>query len=667
MLLRDKGLDSAHLDLARLADGIRSGDLAVALISDEVLATLDLEALGDAIADQPAWSDFPFLLLIEREGIAKQASRIAQLGHVALVERPLQETVLLNAVNAALRSRERQVESKLYVRQREQAEEQLRQLTLTLESRVKVRMAELRAAHDRVSHEVQERRAAEERLRESEELYRYTLELSQQMVWTADPEGKLLTMSPRYWELTGITPDGPPSRAVHPDDYEPLMAQWRAALADGRPYIIEFRMVLADGGYRYFRARAAARRDEQGRIVRWYGTTEDIHEQKQAQFAVLDAEERYRLAARATNDAIWDLDVAKGEIHWTGSEGGLFGYVNRGGITSIEWWEDRVHPNDRERVSESLKKAIASARTHWSEGYRFCKADGEYADVLDRGFIIRAPDGTPLRVVGAMGDLTERRRAEDEIKRIQAELIHVSRLSAMGAMGSTLAHELNQPLTAVTNYVRGSRRLLEGVEGAKIDQAREGLEAAEAGALRAGQIVRRLRELVARGNVKVKAEDLPRLIEEATELALVDAHLHGISHRIELDPAARWIEADGIQVQQVLINLVRNAFEAMAEQPRRQIQIETRAVSGGMVEISVEDTGVGLSPEVHEALFSPFQSGKADGMGIGLSISRTIVEAHGGNIWAENREGGGAAFRFTLRRAEEPTGEVDVSASLAAE
>jgi two-component system sensor kinase FixL len=175
-------------------------------------------------------------------------------------------------------------------------------------------------------------------------------------------------------------------------------------------------------------------------------------------------------------------------------------------------------------------------------------------------------------------------------------------------------------------------------------------------------MVRRLRELVARGRVTLGAEELPKLIHDAITIALVDAHLAGITHRVELDPETIWVEADPIQVQQVLINLMRNAVQAMEGAERRELLISTRALSPSMAEISVADTGCGFRPEMRAALFSPFQSSKEGGMGIGLSISRTIVEAHGGKIWAEDRPGGGALFRFTLRRAE-PLGSVEADAA----
>jgi C4-dicarboxylate-specific signal transduction histidine kinase len=252
-----------------------------------------------------------------------------------------------------------------------------------------------------------------------------------------------------------------------------------------------------------------------------------------------------------------------------------------------------------------------------------------------------------------LGAANERlRRDADELRRLQAELIHVSRLSAMGTMASTLAHELNQPLMAVSSYISGSRRLLSDPEGYP-EQAHEALLAAEAAALRAGQILRRLRDFVARGNASVRPEKLDTLIAEACELGFFDQHLLGLSHRVELDRSCDWIAADRIQVQQVLINLFRNAVQAMEGAARKEVMISSAPASGGMVEISVSDTGAGIASEVREALFSPFQSSKPDGMGIGLSISRTIVEAHGGKIWAEDRRGG-AVFRFTLPCAEAP-------------
>ena len=655
-LLSGEAADDRHVSLAELADGLLSDSFAAALITEQALAE-DEGILQAAMGRQPSWSEFPFVIISDRSALEPLSSMLSKLGRVTVVERPVHPLSLRTAVGAALQARARQREAASFLVQRQEADEHLRQLTTTLEQRVRERMRDLRAVNDRLMQEIRERRAAEERLRESEELYRHTVELSQQMAWTADRSGRTRSISARFHEITGLPEGKLPRDAMHPDDVANVLERWDLDLETGVSHTAEFRLRMRDGAYRYFRARAAARRDEQGAVLRWYGTIEDVHDQKQADIARREAEERYRLAAKATNDAIWDLDVTASRIQWTASETAFFGYPDSEEMTSLAWWHERVHPEDRRRVEKSLDAAIAGDATRWEESYRFLTARGDYADVVDQGFIIRNEAGVAVRMVGAMSDLTDFRRAEAEIRSIQAELIHVSRLSAMGTMASTLAHELNQPLTAVSSYIRGSRRLLGQQEGGSMETVREALEAAENAALRAGHIVKRLRELVAKGNVSPRPERLAKVIQDASLIAFLDAHLLGASHRIELDPEAEWVEVDPVQIQQVVINLVRNALEAMEGQPRREIVIRTKLLSKGTAEVSVADTGAGIAAEVREALFSPFQSTRVEGMGIGLSISRTIIEAHGGRIWAEDAPGGGTVFRFILPRVQGPERE----------
>ena len=495
-------------------------------------------------------------------------------------------------------------------------------------------------------------RAALAQLRESEDLHRVTLELSEQIAWSVEPDGSGLTLSPRYYELTGMDPEAAPELSIHPEDRERFLKATETALANGRPFSSECRLCTASGEYRYFRMRAAPFRDAEGGIVRWYGITADIHEERAAEQARREVEERYRLAVQATNDAVWDYDIVNGTIDWSENSATIFRSAKPIGRTGIGWWEERVHADDRTRIVTSLSAAIEGGETHWSATYRFLREDGSYAEMLDRGFLIRDVGGNTVRAVGAMADLTERNRAEAEIRQMQNELIHVSRLSAMGAMASTLAHELNQPLAAVSNYIGGAKRLA-ARDGAVTLELIEALDAAGAMSYRAGEIVRRLRELVSRGTVAVLAQRLPELINEASVLGFVDEALRGIQHRFDFDPAAQWVLADRIQIQQVLINLMRNAVEAMAECDRREILVSTRD-TGSMIEISIADSGPGVPPEQVHGLFSHFMTTKSGGMGIGLPISRTIVELHGGKIWAENRPEGGAIFRFTLPKATPP-------------
>jgi two-component system sensor kinase FixL len=230
----------------------------------------------------------------------------------------------------------------------------------------------------------------------------------------------------------------------------------------------------------------------------------------------------------------------------------------------------------------------------------------------------------------------------------------MSRYTALGEMASTLAHEINQPLTAISNYLKGSQRLLDRIDDEAAPVLRDALGKAADQAMRAGHIIRRLREFVARGESDRRIESLPKLVEDASTLALMGARENGIAVSFRLDPKADLVLADRIQIQQVLVNLIRNAIEVMIESPgERRLEITTVANPHNVTEISVGDTGSGLAPEVAAHLFQPFVTTKRKGMGLGLSICRTIVEAHGGRIWVENRPGGGTVFRFTLRIPEE--------------
>jgi two-component system sensor kinase FixL len=254
---------------------------------------------------------------------------------------------------------------------------------------------------------------------------------------------------------------------------------------------------------------------------------------------------------------------------------------------------------------------------------------------------------------GFVRDISERQKTETRLQELQSELVHISRLTAMGEMASTLAHELNQPLSAIANYLKGSRRLLEQAADDKSPMLRDALDKAADQAIRAGQIIRRLRDFVSRGESERQVENVAKLIEEASALALVGAKELGVRVRMQFHPDADLVLADRVQIQQVLLNLIRNAIDAMADSTTRELLIGTRLVDDDMIEVSVADSGPGIAPEVAGQLFQPFITTKRQGMGVGLSISRTIVDAHGGRIWVESNPGGGTVFRFTLRAVSE--------------
>ncbi len=249
---------------------------------------------------------------------------------------------------------------------------------------------------------------------------------------------------------------------------------------------------------------------------------------------------------------------------------------------------------------------------------------------------------------GFVRDLTERQETDARLQELQAELVHISRLSAMGEMASTLAHELNQPLTAIANYMKGSSRIVSELESDRAPMLKSALDKSAEQAVRAGQIIRRLRDFVARGESERSIDSLSKIIEEASALALVGAKESGIHVRMRLDPDGDLAFVDRIQIQQVLLNLIRNAIDAMMQSPRKELSILKHAPVDGMVVITVSDTGPGIDPDIRGQLFQPFVTTKSDGMGVGLSISRTIIDAHGGKLWVDDNADGGASFRFSL-------------------
>ncbi len=253
---------------------------------------------------------------------------------------------------------------------------------------------------------------------------------------------------------------------------------------------------------------------------------------------------------------------------------------------------------------------------------------------------------------GFIHDITQRQNVERRLQDLQSELAHVGRVSEMASFASSLAHELNQPLTAIANYCEAARDLLgNGSDRETLDTVQEALDEASKESVRAGQIVRRLRNFISRGETEQRVESLGRLITEANALALVGSREHGIEVQVQLDPDADLVFVDRIQVQQVLTNLIRNAIDAMIDSNQKSLIIRTSAEPQDYVTVTVEDTGPGISESVVAELFQPFVTSKSAGMGIGLSICRTIVESHGGRIWFEERPGGGTAFHFTLPSA----------------
>jgi two-component system sensor kinase FixL len=317
-------------------------------------------------------------------------------------------------------------------------------------------------------------------------------------------------------------------------------------------------------------------------------------------------------------------------------------------IVRNEYLEKWVHPADRQRVAEAFARMDAGQAPLDIE-YQVVLKDGSAKHLHHIAQAMLGPDGTILKHVGTIHDVTDRRRAEDEARVLQERLTHFSRLSTMGEMAAGLAHEINQPLAAIATYAQACQRLIRQ-PGLEIEDVLAALEQINAQALRAGEVIRRLRNFVKNREVKREPVNCSRLLEDLRTLAETDARLHNIRLRLDCEEPLPTVYADPIQLQQVILNLVRNAIDAMSEAPedRREVVLTTRMAADREVEITVTDQGTGLAPEATEHLFNPFFTTKSSGTGLGLAISRSIVRAHGGRLWHTPNDVCGARFHFTL-------------------
>ena len=422
------------------------------------------------------------------------------------------------------------------------------------------------------------------------------------------------------------------------------------AARDGRPDAEDWR-VRKDGSEFLADVSITALRNEDGSLRGFAKIVSDITGRRAAEEALRSRESHLRSILSTVPDAMVVIDDQGMIVSFSATAERLFGY-QEAELLGVN--VSRLMPSpDRERHDAYIRRFLETGEKRIIGIGRVVFAERRDGSTFPMELSIgeASSDSRPL-FTGFIRDLTERQLTEARLESLKSELIHVSRVSAMGTMASTLAHELNQPLTAVANYVEAIRDLLANPDSADMPMIRDALDDTAKEALRAGHIVRRLRDFVARGEVEKTIEKLPLLINEAVVLGLMGAREKGVEPRFDLDPYASPVLVDRVQIQQVLINLIRNAVEAMTDSPVRQLIVTSRPDQRGFVRVIVADTGPGVTAEVAAQLFTAFVSTKAEGMGLGLSICRTIVEANGGRIWMERGAGGGTEFHFTLVSAK---------------
>jgi two-component system sensor kinase FixL len=500
-------------------------------------------------------------------------------------------------------------------------------------------------------------RRAEAALRASEERFRLLVDrVDDYAILMLDPEGRVASWNVGAERITGWT-----EAEIRDRDFEVFFtpedavagfpdAVLRIAATEGR-YEAEERRVRKDGTRFMAHATLTALRDGGGKLEGFACIVRDVTARRQAEEAVEASEAHLRSILGTVPDAMVVID-------------------ERGMIQSFSATAERQFGHaEAEVVGRNVSMLMPTPYREAHDGYLTRYLDTGERRIIGIGRVVtgQRKDGTtfPMELsvgevrfedrrlfTGFIRDLTERQQTEMRMHEMQSELLHVSRLSAMGEMSATLAHEVNQPLAAIGNYLQAVKRQM--AAGMPMERIVPTMEKALAQTMRATETIRRLREFVRKGEVERRPEDAVKVIEEASALALVGAKERNIRIRQLFAPGVPRVVIDRIQIQQVLLNLIRNAIEAMEGCPRRELTVSAIAVGGGMVEIGIADTGPGLAPEVKARLFQPFVTTKASGMGVGLSVCRSIVEAHEGRIWTEENPGGGTVFRFTVLSVPEP-------------
>jgi two-component system sensor kinase FixL len=419
---------------------------------------------------------------------------------------------------------------------------------------------------------------------------------------------------------------------------------------DGDVAPIDLQHQIGGHGGHWIRLRGGPVRQPDGSVRMLSGVVLDIDEQKQMEQALRTRESHLASILATIPDAMIVIDERGIMQSFSRAAERLFGYP------------------DGQAIGQNVAILMPEPDRARHDGYldRYRSSGEKHIIGIGRIVTGRRRDGTtfPMHLsigemnsggaryfTGFIRDLTEHQQTQARLQELQSELVHVSRLSAMGEMASALAHELNQPLSAISNYMKGSRRLLTTSSDPNAVKIETALDRAAEQAMRAGQIIRRLRSFVSRGESEKRVESFAKLLEEAGALGLTGAREQGVMLRFNLDPSCDLVLVDRVQIQQVLVNLFRNALEAMASSPRRELVATNSRAADDMIEVAISDTGHGFGEGVQQNLFQTFFTTKETGMGVGLSISRSIIEAHGGRLIAEPNDKGGATFRFTLPAA----------------
>ena len=497
---------------------------------------------------------------------------------------------------------------------------------------------------------VEDRKRAEEALKASEREFGLIINTIPALAWSAGPDGSAEFFNQHYLAYVGLPLQQLQGSgwtvALHPDDLSSVAGVWRSLLATGKPGEAEARLRRFDGEYRWFLLRASPMLDESGSILKWYGTNTDIDDRKRAEEKLRRSEAFLSEGQRLSLSGSYSWKVASNEITWSEQLYRIYEFDVSVPVTP-ELIRTRVHPEDC-TLFEIMVQQEREERDHFEWHYRLLMPDHsiKYLHAVAHATLDR---DNQLEYVAVVQDVTARRLSEEALAKAQSELARVARTTSLGVLTASIAHEVNQPLSGIITNASTCLRML-SADPPNIDGARETARRTIRDGNRASDVITRLRTLYSNKNPQPDLMDLNQAAREVSSLSLSDLQRNRVILRQELAEDLPAVVGDRIQLQQVILNLLRNASDAMStvhDRPR-ELLLRTERDEGDRVRLSVKDAGVGLTPKVADKLFEAFYTTKNGGMGIGLSISRSIIEAHHGRLWATSNDGPGATFSFVI-------------------